>query len=505
MAEQWFYAFNGQQKGPVDTAALKELARNGAITTASLVWSAGMPSWIPASQVVGLFPSPAPAPLAAQFVATPAPAVVSTPAPVPAPAAATVTAISPQPVMQPTPQNFQPVVMQPAPIQPPQNQPQHGQPMQYNYQQQPAAARSEGVIVGIGNRITDVAQLPSISDVPFAQILTGGLNAGVKEKDIEETFAVGTRLTTPSLAQIDTDWPKPRVFWRVLGAAIALYIMLRLGFTQWHNPLFIPGMIVAGSFAVPFAVLVFFFEMNVTRNVSVYQTGKMLMIGGAISLIAAMVLFGVFQGADPKDFFGAMQVGVVEETAKLVALLIIASQLRFRWQMNGLLFGAAVGAGFGGFETAGYVFVKGLMVSEERMFTILNLRAALAPGMHVAWTAMIGAALWRAKGAQPFNFNMLFSPIVIRTWIIAVVLHGLWDTPFEFLADASGSMWKQYIYCGALTVAAWFVLFGQLKQSLQEVRDAKASASTLELNLNPAMTMMPNSTRAVNPGQQVPM
>ena len=39
-----------------------------------------------------------------------------------------------------------------------------------------------------------------------------------------------------------------------------------------------------GSFVVPFSVVVLFFELNTPRNVSVYQVGKMLLLGGALSL-----------------------------------------------------------------------------------------------------------------------------------------------------------------------------------------------------------------------------
>ena len=48
--------------------------------------------------------------------------------------------------------------------------------------------------------------------------------------------------------------------------------------------------------------------------------------------------------------------GVLEETGKALALLVVVGSLRYRWQLNGLLFGAAVGAGFAGFESAGYAF-----------------------------------------------------------------------------------------------------------------------------------------------------
>ena len=45
-----------------------------------------------------------------------------------------------------------------------------------------------------------------------------------------------------------------------------------------------------GSFVVPLAVVILFFELNTPKNVSVYQVGKLLLLGGALSLILTSVL-----------------------------------------------------------------------------------------------------------------------------------------------------------------------------------------------------------------------
>jgi RsiW-degrading membrane proteinase PrsW (M82 family) len=63
----WYWSENGQQQGPCDSKQLKVLARAGRLQPASLVWKTGMPEWVPASSVQGLFegvavaPAPAPA------------------------------------------------------------------------------------------------------------------------------------------------------------------------------------------------------------------------------------------------------------------------------------------------------------------------------------------------------------------------------------------------------------------------------------------------------------
>jgi uncharacterized RDD family membrane protein YckC len=75
----WYYAERGQQKGPVDDAALEELARQGVVRDDTLVWKAGMPNWQPHAAVRGprvASPAPVPAPNApaGSLAAQPAPA-----------------------------------------------------------------------------------------------------------------------------------------------------------------------------------------------------------------------------------------------------------------------------------------------------------------------------------------------------------------------------------------------------------------------------------------------
>jgi hypothetical protein len=55
----WYYASGGQQRGPVKTAQLKQLATAGELKPEDLVWCDGMPNWAPAGTVKGLLPADA--------------------------------------------------------------------------------------------------------------------------------------------------------------------------------------------------------------------------------------------------------------------------------------------------------------------------------------------------------------------------------------------------------------------------------------------------------------
>jgi protease PrsW len=400
MADRWYYAVGEERRGPFESAELLRMIRDGKLTRGTLVWTKSMADWAPAGSVSDLQDAPWPA------------AVRDETAP-------------------PIPKG-------------------------------PAVPRvSAGdMLRGVSRKLSSLADLPTISRMPVRQILIGGLTKATRAEDMEETFAVGSPTTTPPLSAIPDGWPTPRVFWRVLGAAIATYVLLRLGVTEFHNP--IPGMIVIGSFLVPLSVVILFFELNTPRNVSVYQVGKLLLLGGALSLILTSVAGRMLPGSGVGDIVPALLTGVMEETGKALALLIVVGNMRYRWQLNGLLFGAAMGAGFAGFESAGYAF--NLAPTSDEASTLIEMRGMLAPG--VIWTAMVGSAIWKVKGDKPFEVSMLFAPVVLRRFAIAVVLHGLWDMSIR-------PTWVKWI---VLSVIGWYFVLGILIQALDEVASAKKKA-----------------------------
>ncbi len=198
-----------------------------------------------------------------------------------------------------------------------------------------------------------------------------------------------------------------------------------------------------------------------------------------------MLVFQFIGASGTGGLIPALLTGVGEETGKMLALLLVVGVVRYRWQLNGLLFGAAVGAGFAGLESAGYAFNVGyrsfVLAATKGGYAIgdsfayglnraienITLRGLLAPGGHVIWTAMIGSAIWKVKGSRKFSLAMLFEKTVMRRWGIAVVLHGLWDADVPFL-----NTWLQE---GVLIVVGWYIVFAILKDSFAEIEAAKAA------------------------------
>ncbi|MDB6109820.1 MAG: Membrane protein-like protein [Pedosphaera sp.] len=286
--------------------------------------------------------------------------------------------------------------------------------------------------------------------------------------EMEDYLIVGTERTTPPISEVQTGWPKPWLFARFLLFFGLIYFGFVFAYQQFRNANLIPGLILMGAFATPVATLILFFELNTPKNVSLYRLMVLVSLGGIVSLFVSLLGYNLTKF----DWMGASSAGIVEELGKLVALILILRTPRYKFTLNGLLFGAAVGVGFAAFENAGYALYMWDRFGGSAMMQIIVMRAVLSPLMHVAWTAMVGAALWRVKGDQPITFTTLANPRFYRVLLLAMFLHMFWNVPWHppfFLKEL------------VLGSAAWFVIWGLVQQGLRQVRDEQRAVETVSL------------------------
>jgi len=282
-------------------------------------------------------------------------------------------------------------------------------------------------------------------------------------EDTEAVFAVGLATTTPDLATVSTTLPAPWVFTRLLSFLGLAFLAMWFGWKQWNNANLLPGVILLGSFTAPLGAAVFLFECNAPKNISLFAAVRLFVWGGVLGVLVSQLLFSLTE--DLNERIGAPIAGLVEEPAKLLAVILLGSLPRYRWTLNGMCLGAAVGAGFAAFESAGYAMRYLLVAGDTVMFNNLALRGMLAPLCHVVWTAIAAGAVWRVKGDQPFAVEMLkdrrcFAPIVA-----VMVLHALWNSPLPALVP----FLLGYLALGAV---AWTIAVGMLLGGLRELREA---------------------------------
>ena len=325
------------------------------------------------------------------------------------------------------------------------------------------------------NIITDnldkITGAKSKSYVTFKDLFKNTFNKHT-EDELDEVFICGGKNTTPELKDIDPTKATAWVYFKILIFFLIAYIPVRIGFISYGNANFLPAMIMLAAFAVPVTILIFFFEISIFRNIPFYKVMKYFVWGGGLSLILAILFFSLDLNTDISTYFGALMVGLIEEVAKaaIVAVFLFKSK-KSNYILNGLLIGAAVGAGFAAFETAGYILRYGLNNGLETMLHVIKLRGFLAPGGHVAWAAIEGAGLMYVKGFDKLDKKHLNDKRFLLICLIPIVLHGVWDMPINT---------PYYLLQITLTVIAWLVIIYFINLGLKQVDDAKE----LELKKN---------------------
>ena len=288
------------------------------------------------------------------------------------------------------------------------------------------------------------------------------------EEELDEVFVCGSDKTTPKVENINPKQASAWVYFKILLFFLIAYIPTRIGFITYGNDNFLPIMIMLAAFAVPVTILIFFFEINLFRNIPFYKVIKYFILGGSLSLILAILYFSLpyFEtNATTQTYIGALLIGLVEEAAKavIVAIFLFKSK-KSKYILNGLLVGAAVGAGFAAFETAGYILRYGMSGGVQTMLEIIKLRGFLAPGGHVAWAAIEGAALMYVKGFDKLDKKHINDKRFLLICLIPAVLHGIWDMPIEL---------PYYLVQIAMTIIAWIVIIYFINLGLKQIDEAK--------------------------------
>lgn len=345
-----------------------------------------------------------------------------------------------------------------------------------------AAPSSGSAMQALVNRITDTVGLERLEGFSVQALFSETLRRRDPD-EMERYLGVGTPDTTPPLTADMGQWPRPWLFLRTLVFALVAYGVLLLTWKEFGNINVVPALIIVGSFAVPLATLVLFFELNTPKNVSILRVVQLVVLGGVVSIGISLFLFRL---TNLSSWLGPPAAAFVEEVGKLAALLLLArfaQQDRYAFALNGLLFGAAVGAGFAAFESAGYALRIGLQ-SSDAMLTNITVRGLLSPFAHIAWTAIAACAVWRVRAEGETLMQALMHRRFLALFAVPVGLHFVWNTSFQL------PLMLKYVILGFL---AYVVIFSLVQSGLKEVRRT-ASPDRLDLSFDPT-TILRTVTR----------
>ncbi|WMW22020.1 PrsW family intramembrane metalloprotease [Methanolobus mangrovi] len=217
---------------------------------------------------------------------------------------------------------------------------------------------------------------------------------------------------------------------KVFTGGLLLYIFGVFALAITRNSNIFPTVVMLGNFLVPITYVAFFYQRRHLSKLDLPTTALAFFYGGMLGVLAAATLEPIFL-SQHKLYF-SFEVGLIEEFAKIIGVLIIAKRCFHDSEMDGLILGAASGMGFAALESTGYAFTAFLASGGSLSQTVLItlVRGVISPIGHGTWTAILVSVMFRESGPRIFHINYK----VIGTYLTVAALHGLWNGLPEVLA-----------------------------------------------------------------------
>ena len=203
-------------------------------------------------------------------------------------------------------------------------------------------------------------------------------------------------------------------------------------------------------------------------------------IGAIIFAIIGSLIFSIFVSIFTSDSSELQKLGTVaiapitEEITKGIFLLIVISSKKFDNITDGIVYGGAIGLGFG--MTENFLYFISFAPSIQDWLAIVIIRTLFSAVMHGVATAIVGAAFGLAKfKTKPLKF--IYPAIGL---IIAILIHATWNFSVSFKNTAA----LGFVFMG-ITLILFFILFSisifnERKMILSELSD-EASLGTIPI------------------------
>ncbi len=220
-------------------------------------------------------------------------------------------------------------------------------------------------------------------------------------------------------------WQRPWFFWTVLkvgliliAACFALVYGCQLLLDN-TTQVAVEMLYLIPPMVVPVVLMVFFWELNVPRNLTIWELMSFFLVGTLISLGGNALMFALVRNG------GTSMAALREEPSKLLAgaaLLMYCSKVKNKkiCGLTGLVIGAAVGSGFSAFETISY----GLHYDLETVM----IRVFFAVVGHTLYTCSYMAALALHTSNGRISAESFFNADFLLTFGNSVFCHALWNT-----------------------------------------------------------------------------
>jgi protease PrsW len=265
----------------------------------------------------------------------------------------------------------------------------------------------------------------------------------------------------------------------VLVAGLALFGALTALAGTSRNTIAIVAVLLVGSFFVPVVYVLYMDEIDMLRAVPFNVLLRVGLLTAVLALPSAAVLES-FVGAGMGGLLPAFATGLIEEAAKLVVLLWVVRRTKFRYELDGVILGAAAGMAFAGFEDLVYALMALNENGLNGFLGVLWLRQVLGPFGHGTWTAAIAAVIWRERFAGPGKLDRK----VLYAYLTSSALHGLWD--WAPLPGIAALVWWLAIGVVSVVVLRHRIREAVAQRSLPEPAEAPPSVRQPQPAVQPA-------------------
>jgi RsiW-degrading membrane proteinase PrsW (M82 family) len=285
---------------------------------------------------------------------------------------------------------------------------------------------------------------------------------------------------SPNTQSLPVKRPKANSWLQVFITGLIFYVIATILLVATQNPNLFPTVVMIGSFLVPVTYVTFFYERRHLSNLSISTTVIGFVYGGILGVLAASLLEPIFVRSS--NLSSNLVIGLIEEFAKILGVLVIARRFRHDMEMDGLILGAAAGMGFASLESMGYAFTAFLSSggSLSQTVVVTLIRGILSPVGHGTWTAIFAAVLFREVKNRRFRINFY----VIGAYLLVSLLHAAWDGLPTLITDFVGSGPDVFIGQAVIGVAGLLVLW-LLWRDARRRQEAAALASVMDTPLPP--------------------
>jgi RsiW-degrading membrane proteinase PrsW (M82 family) len=252
-------------------------------------------------------------------------------------------------------------------------------------------------------------------------------------------------------------------WWHILLIGTVLFLVGVVVFAVTGNLNLFPTVALLGNFLVPISYVAFFYERRHLSQVTLVSVASTFFYGGVLGVFAAALLEPIF--IRRLTFETAFGVGLIEEFAKILGVVLVARHHRHDSEIDGVILGAAAGMGFAALESSGYVFTAFLTSGGNLTDVVLTtlLRGLLSPVGHGTWTAILASVLFREGAPDTFRID----GAVIGAYLTVVILHGLWDGLPPVVATLTGTGLDVLLAQGAIGAAGLAILWFRWQEAVR--------------------------------------